>query len=85
MRKTYIIWWAISAYCFFGGIYNIYDLVFFVDQTEKRGAVFILCMIFFVSLVTFFIGYRRFQEYKEYQEDRKIRNEYYKSNTKTEK
>ena len=84
MRKSYIFWWAVSAYCVFGIIYNLYNMKYFYDYSRKVSTEPVLWIAALIGLVTFYVGYRRFQEYKEYQEDRKIRNEFYKSNTKEE-
>jgi len=83
MRKSYIGWWVASAWCFFGCIKFIYDLIFFPDPANSAG-VPVLAIAAVLAGLFFFIGYRRFREYQEYQEDRKIRNEYYQSNTKHE-
>lgn len=84
MKKSYIFWWAVSAYCVFGIIYNVYNDIYFYDHSRHLSTEPALWIAGLIAGITFFIGYRRFQEYKEYQEDRKIRNEFYKSNTKDE-
>lgn len=82
MRKSYIFWWVVSAYCVFGVIYNVYNMVYFYNDFDKAQVRPSLWVAGIIAVITFYVGYRRFQEYKEYQEDRKIRNEFYKSNTK---
>ena len=82
MRKSYIFWWAVSAYFVFGIIYKKYNMVYFYDAYEIAQVGPMLWVAGIIAVITFYVGYRRFQEYKEYQEDRKIRNEFYKSNTK---
>ena len=83
MRKSFIGWWVASAWCFFGCIKFIYDIFFFPDSTNSAG-VSVLAIAAVLAGLFFFIGYRRFQEYQEYQEDRRIKNEFYQSNTKKE-
>lgn len=80
MRKSYIGWWIASAYAFFGCCYEVYDYLV-IQPTYTSVASPLIGFLFVVSVVFLYIGYRRFQEYKEYQEDRRIRNEYYLSNT----
>lgn len=81
MRKKYIGWWIASAWFFFICLRVIYELIFFPDPNDVivRPVLFLFLAL---AGLFFYLGYRRFQEYKEYQEDRQIRNEYYKSNTK---
>ena len=81
MKKRYIVWWVISAWLFFGCCRFVYDLIF-LPSPQNYSGIPVLAVFFVLSLLCLYIGYRRFQEYKEYQEDRKIRNEYYKSNTR---
>lgn len=80
MRKTYIGWWVASAWflCLCGR--GIYDYIFFKDTSATDGPFLAICVV--LTAVFFYIGYRRFKEYEEYQEDRKIRNDFLKSNTK---
>lgn len=80
MRKSYIGWWAASAWFFIGsitGLLNAINSDYYSDlvSTPFVGLPFLLALLFL------FIGYRRWKEYQEYQEDRRIRNEYYKSHT----
>ena len=78
MRKSYIGWWAASAWFFFGSLSALYNMRQYFRSgitTSTVSTLFILACIFA------FIGYRRWKEYQEYQEDRRIRNEYYKSQT----
>jgi len=80
MRKSYIGWWVASAWCFFGCCKFIYELIFFPGQSNDSG-IPVLSVALVLALLFFYLGYRRFKEFQEYQEDRKIRNEFYKSNT----
>jgi len=83
MRKSYIGWWIASAWCFFGSIKFIYELFFFPDPSNNSG-ISVLAIAIVLAVLFFYIGYRRFKEYQEYQEDRKIKNDFYQSNTKKE-
>ena len=80
MRKSYIGWWVASAWLFFVSCAGVYEM-FFSTQDEIAVIRPVIGMFFALSILFFYLGYRRFQEYKEYQEDRRIRNEYYLSNT----
>ena len=75
MRKTYIGWWAVSAVLFWLVIRHI----LFLEHDWEAVGLFLL-----VSGICFFVGFRRWKEYQEYQEDRQIRNDYLKGNTPKE-
>lgn len=77
MRKSYIIWWVVAAVFFWNGVSGFLQGGLF----DAPGLLF---GMFGIAAVCVFVGYRRWREYQEYQEDRKIRNEYFKSNTKQE-
>lgn len=81
MRKSYIGWWVASAWFFCASIKAAYDYIFFPSYGDSAGYPVLAIFAVLVG-VFFYIGYRRWKEYQEYQEDRKIRNDYYKSNTK---
>lgn len=82
MKKSYIFWWVVSAYCLFGFLFGLYHAFYFPDPLYHDYEIMGVAIAIIVALISFYVGYRRYQEYQEYQEDRKIRNEYYKSNTK---
>lgn len=73
MKKTYIFWWSLSAYL----VWRIIRHFFIRLETDWEG----VALFGAIALVCFFIGYRRWVEYHEYQEDRAIRNDYLKGNT----
>lgn len=72
MRKTYIAWWSFSAVL----VWLVLRHVLFMDIDWEAVGLFSAA-----AGVCFFVGYRRWVEYKEYQEDRQIRNEFLKGNT----
>lgn len=73
MKKKYIVWWVISAVCLWmdyrNFVYGWYSPVFLFFTT-------------LIGAVCLYVGFRRWNEYREYIEDRKIRNEYMKSQTR---
>lgn len=81
MRKKYIFWWVASSWLLIASGKAAYDMIFF-PEAQDSAAFPVLILFLIIAGLCFYTGYRRFQEYQEYQEDRKIRNEYYKSNTK---
>jgi hypothetical protein len=81
MRKTYIGWWVASAWFLCICVKAAYDYIFFPSDGDAAGYP-VLALFALLTIAFFYIGYRRFKEYEEYQEDRKIRNEFLKSNTK---
>lgn len=80
MRKSYIVWWVLSASCVFGCLRLIYQLLFMYGQTHADLPGLLAGAL--AAGVFFYVGFRRYVEYQEYQEDRKIRNDFYKTNTK---
>lgn len=70
MRKSYIGWWVASAFCFMC-LYNSYGYGY------GSGDDFTIGLFFLLGCLFLYLGYRRHKEYKEYQEDRRIRNELY--------
>lgn len=82
MRKYYIGWWVVSAFCIISCIRNLIAYLFSSYGMDWSDFALFFGVLFAFGLIAFYVGYRRFQEYKEYQEDRRIRNEFYKSNTK---
>lgn len=68
MRKSYIGWWIASAFCFMC-LYNSYGY--------GPGDDFTVGLFFLLGCLFLYLGFRRHKEYKEYQEDRRIRNELY--------
>lgn len=68
MRKSYIGWWIASAFCFMC-LYNSYGY--------GAGDDFTVGLFFLLGCLFLYLGFRRHKEYKEYQEDRRIRNELY--------
>ena len=79
MRKSYIGWWAAAAWFFFGSCNALYAKAHarYSDMVPSS----LITTTFILACLFVFIGYRRWKEYQEYQEDRRIRNEFYKSNT----
>ena len=79
MRKSYIGWWTAAAWFFFGSCNALYAKAHarYSDMVPSS----LITTTFILTCLFAFIGYRRWKEYQEYQEDRRIRNEFYKSNT----
>lgn len=81
MRKSYIIWWIISAAALYRVIWIAYHYIFF-KEIMNGGDYVMAVLSAIVAGVCFYLGVGSYRKYQEYQEDRKIRNEYLKSNTK---
>lgn len=66
MRKRYIFWWVISAVCFW---YAVTAVLY--------GEGFQAASLFFLIFgVTFYVGYLRWHEYAQQQEDREALHDY---------
>lgn len=81
MRKSYIGWWIASAWALFIYARMMLEYHFYPSPEDAVSKPIVSCLII-VAIIFFYIGYSKFHEYKEYQEDRKIKNDFYKSNTK---
>lgn len=78
VRKSYIGWWAASVWFFISSFSALLEMRRYYRSSITTSTV---STLFILACIFAFIGYRRWKEYQEYQEDRRIRNEYYKSQT----